>query len=203
MLCTWMLKSYQQLPAFTWRAHRKTRLRHMTPVAMKSVVGFFWTQDMWIGCPFLLSLDLPLQCKSALTSAAGLLECVLPMERARTMQWHGDGIFQRIFMLLTMNSSTSRGSKLWGYLYPPKRALVRWAGDVPTTQTGRWVKDFNGIAWSASFRTVILPTWISFPYSKITFAKMISAWKTIQRMLNKQNKTTTKKKAHNYLPWNS
>lgn len=47
---------------------------------------FFCTQEMWIGWPFLLSLGLPLQCKSALTSAAGLLECVLPRERARATQ---------------------------------------------------------------------------------------------------------------------
>lgn len=92
--------------------------------------GFFCTQEMWIGWPFLLSLGLPLQCKSALTSAAGLLECVLPKARARVIEWHGGGIFQRVFMLLTRNSSTSRGSNLWGYLYPSKRALVRWAGDV-------------------------------------------------------------------------
>lgn len=63
-------------------------------------------------------------------------------------------------------------------------------GCLPTTQTGRWARDFNGTAWSASFRSV-LPTWRSFPYSKITFAKMIFAWKTTQRMLNKQNKPTT------------
>lgn len=94
------------------RFYRKTRLRHIVPVAMEMCWGFWDTGDVDRLHPFLLSLDLPLQCKSALTSAAGLLECAIPRERARTMQWHRNDIFQRVFMLLTMNSSPSRGSKL-------------------------------------------------------------------------------------------
>lgn len=69
------------------RFYRKTQLRHIIPEAVESVVRFVWdTGDVDRLHPFLLSLDLPLQCKSALTSAAGLLECAIPRERARTMQ---------------------------------------------------------------------------------------------------------------------
>lgn len=118
----------------------------------------------WV-TPFLLSSDLPLQCKSALTSAAGLLECVLPRERARMRQW----VTRRWHFPMCLHAAHheflhfQRLKALRIFISTQQSTCQVGRECVPTAQAGRWVGDLNGIAGSASLSTAILPTWISFP----------------------------------------